>query len=77
MLGLILGLISAWMLFVLVHSHSDTSVVVMWVLSPILVAIAFILGATKGIITNIYNSLYWFAGYVSDFERSIYKKGNK
>lgn len=75
MLGLILGLIAVWMWFVLVHSQSDTPVVVMWVLSPILVSIAFVLGATKGIIANIYNALYWFTGYVSDFERSVYKKG--
>lgn len=75
MLGLILGLIAVWMWFVLVNSRSDTSVIVMWVLSPILVSIAFVLGATKGIIINISSVLYWFTDYVSDLERSIYKKG--
>ena len=75
MLGLILGLIAVWMWFVLVFVNTDDVVIVVWFAAPVLLPIGMIIGTLQVILDKLHDLLLGIAGYVSDFERSIYKKG--
>ena len=80
MIGLILGLIAVWMWFVLVYTYTDEAVIVVWFIAPILLPLGILLGTLQGMLDKLHDLLLGVADYVSDYERSIYKKqlkGNK
>ena len=75
MLGLVLGLIAVWVWFVLVFVNTDDAVVVIWFAVPILLPLGILLGTLQGMLDKLHDLLLEIAHCVSNFERSIYKKG--